>query len=80
MLTPDMRTEWEKAHILDLEDIKFASKFFNVDRVKYWHISEYVGAKIKILAPLLSKVDLLLEKIPLINLMAWMFTFELSKN
>ncbi len=80
MLTPDMRTEWEKAHILDLNDIKFASKFFNVDKVNYWHISEYVGAKIKILSPLLSKVDPLLEKIPLIKLMAWIFTFELSKN
>ena len=26
-LTPDMRTEWEKAHILSLKDLRFAQKF-----------------------------------------------------
>jgi len=29
-LTPDMRTEWEKHHILSNKDLKFASYFFNV--------------------------------------------------
>ena len=29
-LTPDMRTEWEKSHILDMSDVKFAGRFFDV--------------------------------------------------
>ena len=34
ILTPDMRTEWEKAHILDLDDVKFAARFFDAKDVR----------------------------------------------
>ena len=78
--TPDMRTEWEKAHILSLKDISFASRFFKVSTIKYWHITEYVGAKINFLKPILSRIDPLLENIPLVKLLAWIFTFELIKE
>ena len=78
--TPEMRTEWEKAHILSLQDISFASRFFKVSSIKYWHITEYVGAKIKFLKPILSRIDPLLENIPLVKLLAWIFTFELIKE
>ena len=36
-LTPDMRTEWEKAHILNLSDVKFGSRFFDVKEICYWY-------------------------------------------
>ena len=36
--TPEMRTEWEKAHILGPRDLKFASKFFRVTDTKYWYL------------------------------------------
>ena len=78
--TPDMRTEWEKAHILSLKDINFASRFFQLNSIKYWHITEYVGAKINVLKPILSRIDPLLENIPLVKLLAWIFTFELIKE
>ena len=33
-----MRTEWEKAHILSLKDVRFARRFFTVGEVRFWHI------------------------------------------
>ena len=75
-----MRTEWEKAHILNLKDLNFASRFFLIGNIKFWHITEYIGAKIKFLKPFLSFLDPMLEKIPLIKRLAWIFTFELIKE
>lgn len=78
-LTPDMRTEWEKAHILSLKDLKFASRFFNVKEINYWHVVGYAGGKFPAILPVLDGLDRLLEKIPLVNRMAWMFTFVLER-
>ena len=79
-LTPDMRTEWEKAHILKLSDVKFASRFFNVKEIRYWHVAGYAAGKIPGLFPLLDRVDLALEKIPYVQRLAWIFTFVLEKK
>ncbi len=76
-LTPDMRTEWEKSHILSLRDINFAKRFFGVGDVKYWHITSYAGAYMPRLSPFFEAMDSILVKLPLIKLMAWIFTFEL---
>jgi len=79
-LTPDMRTEWEKAHILNLSDVKFASRFFDVKEVRYWHVAGYASGKFPWLFPLLDRLDLVLEKIPYVQHMAWIFTFVLEKG
>ncbi|MBV6417039.1 MAG: Ubiquinone/menaquinone biosynthesis C-methyltransferase UbiE [Steroidobacteraceae bacterium] len=78
-LTPDMRTEWEKAHILSLKDLAFAGRFFEVTDVKYWHVVGYAGGKFPALLPALDALDRLLEVIPLANRLAWIFTFCLVK-
>lgn len=78
-LTPDMRTEWEKAHILDLGDIRFAKRFFDVVEVRYWHITSILGAYMPSLMPAFHALDGLLTRIPLVRLMSWVFTFELRK-
>ena len=80
MLTPDMRTEWEKAHILDLKDVEFAKRFFNVENIKYWHVTGYAAGKFPILSKPLDFADRILEKIPYLQRLSWMFTFELVKN
>jgi ubiquinone/menaquinone biosynthesis C-methylase UbiE len=81
-ITPEMRTDWEKAHILSLADLRFAQRFFDVENVKYWHIvsvvAPYLGT-MKVL-PALDLIDRLLTRIPLVKLMAWIFTFELVKR
>jgi len=79
-LTPEMRTAWEKAHILSLKDVAFASRFFDVEEIRYWHIVGYAGGKLRPLAPLLDLADRLIERVPLLNRLAWMFTFELRKR
>lgn len=80
MLTPGMRTDWEKAHILSLKDLKFAERFFTVQNIKYWHVLGYLGGKVPFLLSVLDSFDILLEKIPYLQRMAWIFTFELRKK
>lgn len=79
MMTPDMRTEWEKAHILSLKDVTFARRFFNIGEVRYWHVLGYAGALFKPLRKPLDVIDSALERVPLVNRLAWTFTFELIK-
>jgi ubiquinone/menaquinone biosynthesis C-methylase UbiE len=79
MLTPDMRTEWEKAHILSLKDVEFAKRFFKLGGIKYWHVVGYAAGKFPSLLRMLDLIDKVLEKIPLVQRMSWMFTFELIK-
>ena len=78
-LTPGMRTEWEKAHILDLSDVQFASRFFEVKEVKYWHVVGYLAGKFPFLFHLTDALDRVLEAIPYFQRMAWIFTFVLQK-
>jgi ubiquinone/menaquinone biosynthesis C-methylase UbiE len=80
MLTPDMRTEWEKAHILSLKDVNFASRFFSIDEIRYWHVLGYIGAKLTLLFPLLDNIDRFIEKIPYLQRLAWIFTFVMRKE
>jgi ubiquinone/menaquinone biosynthesis C-methylase UbiE len=77
-LTPDMRTEWEKAHILSLKDVHFARRFFDLGEVRYWHITSILGPHLRPLLPLFNALDRVLTKIPLVRLLAWIFTFELK--
>jgi len=79
-LTPAMRTEWEKAHILSLKDLRFARRFFDIGEVKYWHITSIAGPHMRPLMPVLFGLDRVLTSIPLIRLMAWIFTFELKST
>lgn len=79
-LTPDMRTEWEKAHILSFKDIKFAKRFFNIGQIKFWHVIGYVAGKFPILLKPIELIDRALEKIPFVRMMSWIFTFELIKE
>lgn len=80
MITPDMRTEWEKRHILSYKDLNFASRFFKVENVKHWHIASILGGYIPGILPVLNSIDKVAVKIPLIKMLSWMFTFELVKE
>jgi SAM-dependent methyltransferase len=42
-LTPEMRTEWEKSHILSLKEVRFAGWFFDVQNIRCWHLCS-IGA------------------------------------
>lgn len=86
-ITPSMRTEWEKNHILSLKDLTFADRFFEVRHVNYWHITSIfcayfhkIPALQKAVLGVANFLDRILTKIPFIQLMAWQFTFELVKR
>lgn len=80
MLTPHLRTDWEKAHILSYKEINFAKRFFQVKEIKHWHLFSIAGAYMPSALPLLNALDRVVLKIPLVKLMSWMFTFELHKK
>lgn len=81
-MTPSMRTDWEKNHILSFKDIRFAKRFFDLGKIHFWHLFSILGAgfRSRPLQSFLDKLDLLLLKIPCIRLLAWQFTFELHKK
>jgi ubiquinone/menaquinone biosynthesis C-methylase UbiE len=79
-LTPSMRTDFEKAHILSLGDVKFARRFFDVTEIRYWHVVSYTAGKFPLLLKPLEILDQVLQKIPYIQRLAWIFTFEMVKR
>lgn len=80
MLTPAMRTDWEKNHILGFSDVRFAKRFFAVRSILFWHVLGYAGAHVSFAMPAIDLLDRLLEKVPGIRLFAWIFTFELHSR
>jgi SAM-dependent methyltransferase len=79
-LTPEMRTEWEKAHILSLRDVRFARRFFDIGEVRFFHITSILGTHLPKALPAFNALDTVLTRIPGVRRMAWMFTFELIKR
>jgi ubiquinone/menaquinone biosynthesis C-methylase UbiE len=84
-MTPNLRTEWEKAHILSLKDVRFAQRFFNIENVCYWHLLS-IGATpfrrfkaMKYILNVANTLDDLILRVPFLQRMAWMFSFELHK-
>jgi ubiquinone/menaquinone biosynthesis C-methylase UbiE len=71
------RTEWEKAHILSLKELRLARDYFDVGEIRYFHMASIAGVWLPGLLPLLNGVDRVLTRIPGVQLMSWMFTFEL---
>lgn len=85
-LTPELRTEWEKEHILSLKDVRAAKQYFNVGEIRYWHLASVLGAFVRGVPPVfraalpaLNLLDRFLLAIPGLQLMAWQFSFELFK-
>lgn len=79
MMTPAMRTDWEKAHILSLKDVNFARRFFDIGDLKYWHFLNILSPHMPALGGLFGRADRLISKVPYLQRMAWIFTFELLK-
>ena len=85
-LTPKMRTQWEKEHILSLADVAFARRFFHLKEIRYWHLLSPATAPLRNTAvfphtlAVANALDSLILKLPLISLMAWIFTFVLVKR
>lgn len=85
LLTPSLRTEWEKHHILSHDDLGVARGYFEVADIRYWHLLSIATTPLRntpIFRPALAAAnfaDKLLLKVPPFNYMAWQFSFELRK-
>lgn len=85
-LTPSLRTEWEKEHILSLADVRFAGRFFDVRNTRYWHLASILATPLRrtpffeTALNITNRLDSALLRVPPLSLMAWMFTFELHKR
>lgn len=79
-LTPEMRTNWEKEHILGLAEVDFARRFFTVADLRYWHIASTLVPFMRPCARGLHAIDAVLTRIPGIRRMAWIFTFEMQSK
>ena len=85
-LTPSMRTAWEKEHTLSMRDVRFASRFFNVGEVRFWHLFVLLAVLVRT-APGLFRatrrlrdgIDAIALLLPGLRLLAWQFTFELRR-
>lgn len=84
-MIPEMRTDWEKKHILGVKDLTFARRFFKVKEVKYWHMLSLLSVpfrKTRLFRPLqglLNAVDMMVLKVPYLKRTTWQFTFVLQK-
>lgn len=76
-LTPSMRTNYEKNHILGFKDLEFANRFFLLGEIKFWHIVSILAPHMPRLHGVLQSIDDILTHLPLIRRLAWIFTFEL---
>jgi SAM-dependent methyltransferase len=77
MRTPHLRTEWEKAHILSLKDVRRARRHFKIGDIRYFHLTSMLGLWAPRLMPLFNGIDRALTRVVGVQLMSWMFTFEL---
>jgi ubiquinone/menaquinone biosynthesis C-methylase UbiE len=67
--TPNLRTKFEKDHILTNEDLRFAGRFFEVRDVKYWHFL-HLGRSVRkrdsfAVLSVLSRFDGVILKFPM---------------
>ena len=85
-MTPNIRTEWEKHHILSLQEVEFARRFFDVRNIRYFHLLSlltlplYNTTMFRPALRLANEIDRVLLRVPPLSLMAWAFSFELVKK
>ena len=60
-----------------LKEVRFARQYFDLGEMRYFHLASIAGVWLPGLLPLLNGVDRVLTRIPGVQLMSWMFTFEL---
>lgn len=85
LLTPHLRTEWEKHHILKIKDIKFSEKYFTKIEMRFFDLFTLMAVPFRntfIFNPLLSvleMIDAVILRIPGIKWWSWEIVFILSE-
>jgi ubiquinone/menaquinone biosynthesis C-methylase UbiE len=79
-LTPELRTAWESEHILSLRDVTYAENFFEIGAIRYWNLFSIFSPHLPFLAKPFALIDKVVTRIPGVQLLSWIFTFELLKK
>jgi len=84
--TPHLRTEWETEHILGVESLAIAGKYFHNIDVKFFHLAVLAAVPFrkapfffKPIRTFLNKVDSLLLRSETIGKYGWIMIFTMSK-
>jgi len=86
--TPELRSDFEKGHILTLDNLKIAKDIgFEVTEVRFWHLFAIPAAFFyrvqSLFKPILwigNAIDSIVMKIPYLQRLGWQFTFVLKKK
>lgn len=82
-LTPHLRTAYEAKHILRMQDVRLARKYFRDVEVRFFHLATLAAVPFRNsrhfdrLLSLLERVDAALLKVPGLQTQAWMVMFVL---
>ncbi|MFH1236144.1 MAG: class I SAM-dependent methyltransferase [Parcubacteria group bacterium] len=82
--TPHLRTEWEVEHILGVESLKVAKKYFRTINVRFFHLFSLAAVPLRktpFFRPVrwvLDRVDRFILSNSLIGKYAWIMIFEMS--
>jgi SAM-dependent methyltransferase len=85
-LTPSLRTDWESRHILGMQEVRLAERWFDVGGVKFFLMAAPLttflpaGPVRRIGLRAGHAVDAVLTRVPVLRLWSWQFTFELVKR
>lgn len=83
-LTPHLRTEWEKEHILTKEDVNLSKKYFGKVENNFFHLFTLLAVPFRNLScfnfilGFLEKIDSAILKLPGLKWWAWQIIFILS--
>ncbi|MBI4703913.1 MAG: class I SAM-dependent methyltransferase [Deltaproteobacteria bacterium] len=84
-LTPELRTAWETEHILRVEQIRAARRWFGRVDLRFFHLVSLAAVPFRnmwFFEPLLGtleRIDSLVLRAPLVQRQAWMAVFVLSE-
>ena len=82
--TPHLRTQWEVEHILGVDDIDYARKYFSEVKVSFFHLAVLIAVpfrKTKLFSPLcrmLNKIDSFLLRRQGIGKYGWIAVFTMG--
>jgi len=83
--TPELRTEWEKSHILGLRELEYAKRWFMVENVRFFLMAAPLATLLPT-GPMRSAflrighaIDGVATRIPGLQRWSWQFSFELVK-
>lgn len=84
-LTPHLRTAWEVDHILGVNDLKLAKKYFGKVDARFFHLFTIAAVpfrKTRIfegLLGVLEAIDSVVLRVPFVRRQAWQMVFNLSQ-